>query len=728
MKQKNIPSLCIALLIALGYLVTFLYQAPKADYNDPEFNLSKAEEILSELAKAPHPIATAEHKRVHDFIADKAIAMGYQVQQDSLVEHDNRWGTQTITEIQNIIIIKPGSAPKGTIAFAAHYDSQPNTLGAADDAAPIAVMLSMMDDLKNKTYENDIAFIITDGEETGLSGASIFTKMNPLAPKLNYLFNFEARGNSGPLLGFEPNKKNNHIMDLYLDLDFSLASSLMYDVYSLMPNDTDFTHFKKLDIGGISMAMTEGFVNYHSMTDTPENINKSSLYHFGKIMTQLIDRLGNDDMLGTHDYDMTYFNTIGYHSIQYKPYWNLIMLIISCFLYLLYAQLISKKADIPGIIIGIFGAVLFVVISLLVVFGMSYLIGFIYPHYKAFYRNNFYNATEYFLGFIILVTLVYQLYGYLVKKKEKVVNLHLGGLALLLILAGLCYFFMPTGSYVLIIPLFSFLGMQQIRRWVSDKRKIWIDTIALIIPTIILTPTIYLIYIIFSIQLAIIPMALFSLFMVFYLPLFKKGLRLWTMLLISLFIVSMIRSHVNSHITENQPYQANWTYINTDGEEFIVQKDDVMDKIEKEYFPDATLSNDRYRIGSNLGLLNPLSYEIIKDSINSNLVLRFRSESEVIRFRMNGNLLAQANNVQVKGITIKTLGREKTGRNIIYYGDLKNQELEMVFSFDQFPGSTDFMIESVQRGLIDILAKDGTIIPGTGYNGGTIIHRQKIKI
>ena len=67
-------------------------------------------------------------------------------------------------------------------------------------------------------------------------------------------------------------------------------------------------------------------------------------------------------------------------------------------------------------------------------------------------------------------------------------------------------------------------------------------------------------------------------------------------------------------------------------------------------------------------------------------------------------------------------------RSIQYYGDLKNEDLIMEVFFDQFPRSGDFKIESVQRGLIDILAKDGTIIPGTGYNGGTIIHRQKIKI
>ncbi len=721
MKQKNIPTLCIALLLALGYLATYMYKAPKADFQDPDFNLESTISHLEEIAKDAHPIGTSEHKRVHDYIASEATKMGYNVQLDTLVDHQNYWGYHTITDIHNIIITKIGTNPKGTIAFAAHYDSQPNTPGAADDAAPIATMLSIMETIKDKSYENDIAFIITDGEETGLSGASLFTQLNPLAPKIEFLFNFEARGNSGPLLGFEPNTKNNFTMDMYLDLEYSMASSLMYDVYRLMPNDTDFTHFKKLDIGGISMAITEGFVNYHSMTDTPENIDKSSLYHYGKIITQLIDKLGNDSLEADHSYDMTYFNTIGYHSVQYKPIWNLILLILSILLFVLYIPLLESKKSFVKIIIGLFNTILFLALSLLCVFVISWILEIVYPHYKAFYSSNFYNAKEYFLGFIMIITLVFQLYGMLVKKDERINNLHLGGIIFIIIIGIFSYIYIPSGSYIIIVPLFSFLLLQQLRRFVSDKRTVWIDTLSAVVPVILIAPTVYLVYVIFSVGQAELAMILYAILMIYLMPIFKRSLRLWTMLILSLFLVSLIRGHTSSSITENQPYQANWTYVNSDDEEWIMQKDDVLDQVEKAYFPNSELVDRKYGVKKAMGLADPVTYKIEKDTINGAINIRFKTHKEVIRMRMWGQLLEEANEIEMRGKKFKL---RETAKNsgIQFYGDIKSNDVVMKLKFDTLPKNGSFKLETVQRGLIDIIAKDKTIIPGTGYKGGTIIH------
>jgi len=376
------------------------YQAPEANYEDNQFNLAIAEQHLDEIANATHPLGSVEHRIVREYIVQTAIELGYEVQLDTIVDKQVYRNYAMLSDIKNVVIRKPGTDPAGTIAFAAHYDSQPNTLGAADDGAPIAAMLSLLETIKNKSYKNDVIFIITDGEETGLSGAAMFVQNNPLAPTLNYLFNFEARGNAGPVLGFEPNEKNNHVMDIFLDLEYSMASSLMYDVYRLMPNDTDFTHFKKLQLGGISMAMIDGFVNYHSMTDTPENIDKGSFYHHGKIIAQLIDKMGNDDLQGTHDYNMTYFNTFGYNSVQYKPFWNIVMWVLSLILFAFYIPLVYKENKLIPLLIGIFTSLGLIIASLLLVFILSKGITLIYPHYNAFYSSNFYNAAQYFVGFL----------------------------------------------------------------------------------------------------------------------------------------------------------------------------------------------------------------------------------------------------------------------------------------------------------------------------------------
>ncbi len=730
MDPKKIPTLCLAILIALGFLTCHLYKAPHADYNDPNFDLRKAEEHLQNIAQKPHPLGNAEHERVRNYIVDQAISMGYTVQIDTLVDYQNYHGYAIVSDIKNIIVSKKGTQSNGTIAFAAHYDSQPNTPGAADDATPIANMLSIMETIKDQTFDNDLVFIITDGEETGLSGAALFTSQHTSTSELKYLFNFEARGNSGPLLAFEPNELNNHIMDIYLDLDYSLASSLMYDIYKLLPNDTDFTHFKKLDIDGISMAMIDGFVHYHSMTDTPENIDKSSVYHFGKMMAQLIEKLGNDTLETTRTYDMTYFNTIGYHSVQYRPIWNIIMLGISFILFIFYIPTVIEKVKVPHFIGGFLGALLVFLISLFAMYLFSRTIEFFYPHYTAFYRSNFYNAGQYFLGFAAISTLVYHLFCMALHKKKNYVDyVHLGSLIILFICSIFSLVYIPTGSYILIVPLFFFLCFQQLRRFSSPKKYVWIHTAAAIVPILILMPTSFLVYILFSIEMAIIPMALYGLTMFFLIPLFKVGLRLWTMLLISLVVVSLIRGHMSSTISEEQPYQANWTYYDGDASSVIKLNVDRMTEVEKKYFPEVGSVKHKKEVERELNIPIPIEHHHLVDTINGQVydVIRISTDQEVIRLKIWGDYFNTSDQILLRDQTI-TLRKDQGETGIIFYGDVTNQDLELKVQRPKDFIKGKVTVQTCQRGLIDKIAKDGTIIPGVGYNGGTIIHWVEIDI
>lgn len=730
MNNTLFSTVCAILLMVVSYLSYTAYQAPEADYHDPQFNLKLAEEHLQQIASDVHVIGSQEHKKVREYIARVANEMDYEVQLDTVVDLQSYGNYSMISDIKNIVIRKPGSSPAGTIAFAAHYDSQTNTPGAADDGAPIAAMLSLMQTIKDRTFKNDIVFIITDGEESGLSGASMFVKNNPLAPKLNYLFNFEARGNSGPVLGFEPNEKNNQVMDIFLDLDYSLASSLMYDVYRLMPNDTDFTHFKKLQIGGISMAHIDGFVNYHAMTDTPKNMDSRSFYHHGKLISQLIDKMGNDDLQGTHDYNMTYFNTYGYNSVQYKPYWNIVMWILSLIIFGFYIPLIYKDKSAVRILTGIFISMGLLIAAILTTFLMCKAIVWLYPHYSAFYSNNFYNAGQYFVGFLALVTLVFQYFGLRQKGMEgRIASIHLGGMIFLLLAGGASLVFIPSGSYFIIVPVFFFLLIQQAKRLVKEEGKIFVEAASLVIPVILFSPMIYLFYAVFSLEIPMIPMATYSLLMIMGLPFLASGTRLWSIMLLCMLSLSLIRGEMSSKITTSQPYQANWTYYNTErtGEEKIVLRKGLVTKVEKDYFTEITKSEDGLlSVPYSLAEASPIEYVIDRDTSKTTSItdrLRIKSDKDVIRIRIWGELLAEAN-IKIRGEKVK-LGA--TG-SLRFLGNIKDEPLEIEIERALGSASGSFILETTQRGLIDKIRKDRTIIPGVGYTGGTIIHRLDIDI
>jgi hypothetical protein len=62
---------------------------------------------------------------------------------------------------------------------------------------------------------------------------------------------------------------------------YPAASSISYEVYKLIKNDTDFTIFRRAGKRGLNFAFVADQLRYHRRTDTPENLSKRSLYHHG---------------------------------------------------------------------------------------------------------------------------------------------------------------------------------------------------------------------------------------------------------------------------------------------------------------------------------------------------------------------------------------------------------------------------------------------------------------
>ena len=60
-----------------------------------------------------------------------------------------------------------------------------------------------------------------------------------------------------------------------------VASSLSSTVYRRLPQDTDFTLFRKAGMPGYNFAFIDGLSAYHSKLDTPDNLSRASVQHHG---------------------------------------------------------------------------------------------------------------------------------------------------------------------------------------------------------------------------------------------------------------------------------------------------------------------------------------------------------------------------------------------------------------------------------------------------------------
>lgn len=185
--------------------------------------------------------------------------------------------------LQNILVKLDAPKTDRGILLMAHYDSEPETPGTADDMLSVVAMLeAMRQQAGNSNLKSDIYFLFTDGEELGTLGAKSFIQSHPeLQNKIDLVFNFEARGSRGPLLMFETSDRNlDEVNYLQPASSRPLSFSFLTALFHQMPNDTDLTRFLKAGYSGLNFAATQGAENYGREMDTIANLDRGTAYHY----------------------------------------------------------------------------------------------------------------------------------------------------------------------------------------------------------------------------------------------------------------------------------------------------------------------------------------------------------------------------------------------------------------------------------------------------------------
>lgn len=286
------------------------------------FSAARAMTDVEVIAKAPHPIGSPANAVVRDHLVSRMTVLGLapQIQRTQVLRQEQGWiagGT-----VENIIGVLPGrdrSAP--AVALMAHYDSVPGSPGAADDAAGTAAALEIVRALRIKGRPaRDVIVLITDGEESGLLGAQAFFDQHPLASRIGFLLNMEARGGGGRAQMFQTGADNAGTIDLFRKNAVApVASSLTVFLYEHMPNDTDFSVSKAKDVAGLNYAFIGSQFDYHSPTSTPANLDKGSLQHMGEQVLAATEAAAFAAALPSKGPNLVYANTFSGHILAYPP-------------------------------------------------------------------------------------------------------------------------------------------------------------------------------------------------------------------------------------------------------------------------------------------------------------------------------------------------------------------------------------------------------------------------
>ena len=498
-------------VIVMGLLAVQLEKPSDVNANvDSGFSALNVKTHLDSIAKECHFIGTSENRKVKDYIIAEFAKMN--IPTELFVGHSQQLRSaqyMRLARTENIIARIKGKSSKKAVLIAGHYDSVLSAPGAADDGHAVACMLEVANLLKDDHLENDIIFWITDGEEMGLLGAQAFVETQDLS-HIGLVLNYEARGNSGPSIAFEWSDDNAWLVDQLKTVGKKpVTSSLSYEIYKLLPNDTDFTHFKEAGLTGINHAFIDGFSYYHNPVDNVENINWNSVQHVGENMYLMAKHFGNVDISNTRTHNASFFNFLG-GLIMYPSSWDIYLLIMTCFLVLLclYWAIIKRSMSWLSLFMALVHVLIGLVLVVLLCTGFGYVLMKMYPQYTEFYSGQYYNHKWYLLTVIGVCVLVISLVFKLFIKRNNAQALKVAILLVLLILAVLFYIYIPTGTYFMVFPLVA-LSLSFLIKGSKVSKVTYANTVGLfvlsIIPIAIWAPVIINIFLAFSLKMLAAP-------------------------------------------------------------------------------------------------------------------------------------------------------------------------------------------------------------------------------
>lgn len=300
MKKRKLLIFAILLVLLTSFISFSQFLSPSQEEvgeTEKDFSSDRALNYLKEVAKEPHPIGSSANKKVRDYIVKHFQNLDIPVEIQSKPVKDIRGEEYAIEigaeNVENIIAkIQGTSGDDNAILLTAHYDSEIETPGASDDGYGVVTIMEAARALKQMPAPtNTIYFVLTDGEEPGLLGASALQDRTDILDEVRVMLNFEARGNTGVPIMFETSANDLKLAQFYKEtVPYPVAYSFASEMYKKMPNDTDFTELKVTKKLGYNFANMGGLKAYHTKIDRVENSDEETIRHFGDYALPLVKK------------------------------------------------------------------------------------------------------------------------------------------------------------------------------------------------------------------------------------------------------------------------------------------------------------------------------------------------------------------------------------------------------------------------------------------------------
>jgi hypothetical protein len=485
--------LLLIVLTLAGWLATVAPNPPApvlADAPADKFSAGRALVHVRSIAQTAHPIGSQANAAARDYISAQLTKLGLKPEVQSFPYRNRDPDGIGVNLMARISGARNATKPASAVAVVCHHDSVPTGPGASDDGSAVGALLETARALKaGPVLQNDVILLFTDGEEAvGLLGAEAFAAGHAWMKDIGFVLNFEARGISGPVFMFETGPGNGRAISEFAQAaPRPVANSLMYEVYRRMPNDTDFTIFKRAGLSGLNFAFIGEPRHYHAPTDDLAHLDLRCLQHQGSYALSLARHFGNLNLAKLNGADAVYFDLLGRVLVHYPCAWALPLALLAAALFVGVALLEIKRREVSLGQLG-FGWLAFAanLLTIGTIFGFHPDLGGLSRSAPAWFERFFWGLPCWFASVGLTVAICATLH-LILRRWIAPASLALGALLWWLLLGIASAVWMPGASYVLLWPLlFGLVGVVATSRVAESpwRRFAWLAVSAL--PTIIL--------------------------------------------------------------------------------------------------------------------------------------------------------------------------------------------------------------------------------------------------
>jgi hypothetical protein len=518
---------------AVGFLLFFLVGWSLLALRPPEpipisapfskFSAARAIQHVLRVSHEPHPIGSAANLAVRKYLVEELSALGMNPRVFSSFGVGHLSSGIVAGKVEDVLGRAPGTSNTGAIVLVAHYDSVYRGPGAADDGAGVATLLETVRALHSSPpLKNDLIVLFTDGEEAGLLGAEAFARSHPWMKDVGLILNFEARGNGGPSVLFETGAESGALIDQVKQIaPYPITSSFFETLYRLLPNDTDFSVFRRAGVPGLNFAFGEGLEVYHSMLDTPGNLSLASIQHHGSYALALTRRFGEIDLKEVHRTpdDSVFFNWLGSHMVSYPGKWIfpgeiLLTLLVTEVIFLAVRKSGLKVKSLLSAFLSVSG----IAVAIPVLSYLPWKIASVLLAGRPLATDSL-GTTLLLISFLFFDVALAVFAFVLLRRSFDTLVLSRASLILLSALSCVTALAMPSGSYILSCPALllaiGFLMIELTNRGSNSTYQLAVTLPGLALMIFIFAPLVYLCFVFLTLQFIVITAASFLIWLVF---------------------------------------------------------------------------------------------------------------------------------------------------------------------------------------------------------------------